>query len=118
MVTTESNEKLFAKSTCEEDLEKEKASIIEAIRLLRNADESVRAMCEAREEALFHEQYVQNQLKELQGQLNKKDTQLSEIDAQIAKKDSILSEKDAEIAKKDALIKQLESKIAELKASQ
>ena len=32
---------------------------------IQNSDETVRAMCEARQEAIFHEQYVQNQLKEL-----------------------------------------------------
>ena len=33
---------------------------------IQNSDETVRAMCEARQEAIFHEQYVQKQLKELQ----------------------------------------------------
>ena len=33
---------------------------------LQNSDETVRAMCEARQEAIFHEQYVQKQLKEAQ----------------------------------------------------
>lgn len=50
---------------------------------VQNSDEKIRAMCEARQEAIFHEQYVQKQLKEKDEQLAQKDEQLSQKDALI-----------------------------------
>ena len=63
----------------------------------RNADNAIREKCEARREALFHEQYVQNRLK-IQ-------------DAKLKKQDAILQEKDTMLQEKDALIKELQAKL-------
>ena len=60
---------------------------------LQNSEQTIRDMCEARREAVFHEKYVQKQL------ANK--------DAIIADKDAIIADKDAQIAENEALIKQL-----------
>ena len=60
----------------------------------QNSDETVRMMCEARREAIFHEQYVQNKMDRLEKQLSQKDEQLSQ---------------------KDSLIEQLQSEIKKLK---
>ncbi len=57
---------------------------------VQNSDETIRAMCEARQEAIFHEQYVQKQLKE-------KDEQLSHQEAQLSKKDALIAQLQAEI---------------------
>lgn len=45
---------------------------------VQNANDTIRAMCEAREEAIFHEQYVQKQLSEKDEQLAQKDEQISD----------------------------------------
>ena len=57
---------------------------------IQNSDETVRAMCEARQEAIFHEQYVQKQLKEaseheqsLQIQLKEKDALIAQLQAEL-----------------------------------
>ena len=49
----------------------------------QNSDETVRMMCEARREAIFHEQYVQNKMESLEKQLSQKDEQLSQKDSLI-----------------------------------
>ena len=43
----------------------------------QNSDETVRMMCEARREAIFHEQYVQKKMDNLEKQLSQKDEQLN-----------------------------------------
>lgn len=74
----------------------------------QNSDETVRMMCEARREAIFHEQYVQNKMDNLEKQLSQKDEQLSQKDEQ-------LSQKDEQLSQKDFLIEQLQSEIKKLK---
>ena len=46
---------------------------------LQNSDETVRAMCEARQEAIFHEQYVQKQLKEKDALIAKLQAELDSL---------------------------------------
>ena len=58
----------------------------------QNSDETVRMMCEARREAIFHEQYVQNKMERLEKQLSQKDEQLSQ-------KDSLIEQLQAELEK-------------------
>ena len=65
---------------------------------VQNSDETIRAMCEARQEAIFHEQYVQKQLKELKER---------------AKEDAISHKK--QLSEKDAQIEQLQAEIEKLK---
>ena len=50
----------------------------------QNSDETVRMMCEARREAIFHEQYVQNKMENLEKQLAQKDSLIEQLQAEIA----------------------------------
>ena len=50
---------------------------------IQNSDETVRAMCEARQEAIFHEQYMQKQLKEKDEQLSQKDALIEQLQAEL-----------------------------------
>ncbi|MBQ9391061.1 MAG: Rpn family recombination-promoting nuclease/putative transposase [Lachnospiraceae bacterium] len=72
---------------------------------VQNSDETIRAMCEARQEAIFHEQYVQKQLKELK--------ERAKEDAISHKKQ--LSEKDAKLSEQQNLIEQLQAENKKLK---
>ena len=74
----------------------------------QNSDETVRMMCEARREAIFHEQYVQNKMDNLEKQLVHTNEQLSQKDQQ-------LSQKDQQLSQKDSLIEQLQAEIEKLK---
>ncbi len=72
---------------------------------VQNSDETIRAMCEARQEAIFHEQYVQKQIKELKER---------------AKEDAIshkeqLAEKDAKLSEQQNLIEHLQAENKKLK---
>ena len=58
----------------------------------QNSDETVRMMCEARREAIFHEQYVQNKMEALEKQLSQKDDMISQ-------KDSLIEQLQAELEK-------------------
>ena len=58
----------------------------------QNSDETVRMMCEARREAIFHEQYVQNKMESLEKQLSQREKQLSQ-------KDSLIEQLQAELEK-------------------
>ena len=71
---------------------------------VQNSDETIRAMCEARQEAIFHEQYVQKQLKEL-----KEAREEAIIHEQYVQKQ--LSEKDAQIEQLQAEIERLKEKL-------
>jgi len=64
---------------------------------VQNSDETISAMCETRQEAIFHEQYVQKQLKE---------------------KDERLAQKDEQLSQKDALIEQLQAELDNLKKNE
>ena len=64
---------------------------------IQNSDETVRAMCEARQEAIFHEQYVQKQLKEKDERLVLKDEQLAQKDEQLSQKDALITQLQAEL---------------------
>ena len=74
----------------------------------QNSDETVRMMCEARKEAIFHEQYVQNKMESLEKQLSQKDEQLSQKDEQ-------LSQKEKQLSQKDSLIEQLQAELEKYK---
>ena len=65
----------------------------------QNSDETVRMMCEARREAIFHEQYVQNKMESLEKQLSQKDEQLSQKEKQLSQKDSLIEQLQAELEK-------------------
>ena len=65
----------------------------------QNSDETVRMMCEARKEAIFHEQYVQNKMESLEKQLSQKDEQLSQKEKQLSQKDSLIEQLQAELEK-------------------
>jgi len=71
---------------------------------VQNSDETIRAMCEARQEAIFHEQYVQKQLKEL------KETREEAISQK-----KQLAEKDAKLSEQQNLIEQLQAENKKLK---
>ena len=65
----------------------------------QNSDETVRMMCEARREAIFHEQYVQNKMESLEKQLSQKEKQLSQKEKQLSQKDSLIEQLQAELEK-------------------
>ena len=75
---------------------------------VQNSDETIRAMCEARQEAIFHEQYVQKQLKEL-----KEAREEAIIHEQYVQEQ--LSEKDAKLSEQQNLIEQLQAENKKLK---
>ena len=89
---------------------------------VQNSDETIRAMCEARQEAIFHEQYVQKQLKELKEAREEAiiheqyvQKQLKEKDERLVLKDEQLAQKDEQLSQKDALIKQLQAELDDFK---
>ena len=51
----------------------------------QNSDETVRMMCEARKEAIFHEQYVQNKMESLEKQLSQKDSIIEQLQTELEK---------------------------------
>ena len=83
---------------------------------VQNSDETIRAMCEARQEAIFHEQYMQKQLKEAQEEAIRHkqyvQKQLKELKER-AKEDAISHKK--QLSEKDAQIEQLQAEIERLK---
>ena len=83
---------------------------------VQNSDETIRAMCEARQEAIFHEQYMQKQLKEAQEEAIRHkqyvQKQLKELKER-AKEDAISHKK--QLSEKDAQIEQLQAEIEKLK---
>ncbi|MBQ9391092.1 MAG: hypothetical protein IJU02_02775 [Lachnospiraceae bacterium] len=81
----------------------------------QNSDETVRMMCEARREAIFHEQYVQNKMERLEKQLSQKYEQLSQKDEQLSQKDEQLSQKEKQLSQKDSLIEQLQAELEKYK---
>ncbi len=81
----------------------------------QNSDETVRMMCEARREAIFHEQYVQNKMESLEKQLSQKEKQLSQKDEQLSQKDEQLSQKEKQLSQKDSLIEQLQTELEKYK---
>ena len=81
----------------------------------QNSDETVRMMCEARREAIFHEQYVQNKMESLEKQLSQKEKQLSQKDEQLSQKDEQLSQKEKQLSQKDSLIEQLQAELEKYK---
>ena len=78
---------------------------------VQNSDETIRAMCEARQEAIFHEQYVQKQLKELKEAREEAIFHEQYVQKQLKEKDEQLSHQEAELSKKDALIAQLQAEL-------
>ncbi len=96
---------------------------------VQNSDETIRAMCEARQEAIFHEQYVQKQLKELKEAREEAifheqyvQKQLKELkdarDEAILHEQYVqkqLSEKDAKLSEQQNLIEQLQAENKKLK---
>jgi len=103
---------------------------------VQNSDETIRAMCEARQEAIFHEQYVQKQLKELQEArdeaifheqyVQKQLKELKEakeeaiiheqyVQKQLSEKDAKLSEQSAQLSEQQNLIEQLQAENKKLK---
>ena len=82
---------------------------------IQNADETIRSMCEAREESIIHEQYIQNQMAQKDAQLAQQKAQLSQKDAQLSQQKAQLSQKDAQLSQKDAQIKELQAELASLK---
>ena len=79
---------------------------------VQNSDETIRAMCEARQEAIFHEQYVQKQLKELKERA--KEDAISHK-KQLSEKDAKLSEQSAQLSEQQNLIEQLQAENKKLK---
>ncbi len=75
---------------------------------VQNSDETIRAMCEARQEAIFHEQYVQKQLKELQEARDEAIFHEQYVQKQLA-------EKDAKLSEQQNLIEQLQAENKKLK---
>ena len=49
---------------------------------VQNSDETIRAMCEARQEAIFHEQYVQKQLSEKDAKLSEQQNLIEQLQAE------------------------------------
>ena len=99
---------------------------------IQNSDETVRAMCEARQEAIFHEQYVQKQLEELkelkeareEAILHEKYVQKQLKELKDARDEAILheqyvqkqlKEKDEQLSQQEAVIAQLQSELDSLK---
>ena len=65
----------------------------------KSTEETVKILThERRQEAAFHEWYVQNRIEKMEQELAK-------IDEEIAKRDEEIAKKEAEIAKKEAEIK-------------
>ena len=89
---------------------------------VQNSDETIRAMCEARQEAIFHEQYVQKQLKEAQEEairhkqyVQKQFKELKEAREEAISQKKQLAEKDAKLSAQQNLIEQLQAEIERLK---
>ncbi|MBE5900200.1 MAG: hypothetical protein E7279_11500 [Lachnospiraceae bacterium] len=100
---------------------------------VQNSDETIRAMCEARQETIFHEQYMQKQLKEAQEEAIRHkqyvQKQLKELkerakeDAishkkQLSEKDAKLSEQSAQLSEQQNLIEQLQAELDSLKKNE
>ncbi len=85
----------------------------------QNSDETVRIMCEARREAIFHEQYVQNKMERLEEQLAEARREAIFHEQYVQNKmdnlEKQLSQKDEQLSQKDSLIEQLQSEIKKLK---
>ena len=82
---------------------------------VQNSDETIRAMCEARQEAIFHEQYVQKQLKELKEARDEAIFHEQYVQKQLSEKDAKLSEQSAQLSEQQNLIEQLQAEIKRLK---
>ena len=78
----------------------------------QNSDETVRMMCEARREAIFHEQYVQNKMDRLEEQLAEARREAIFHEQYVQNK---MENLEKQLAQKDSLIEQLQAEIAELK---
>ena len=83
---------------------------------IQNSDETVRAMCEARQEAIFHEQYVQKQLKELQEARDEAIFHEQYVQKQLKEKDERLSQQEAQLSRQEAQLSQQEAVIAQLQS--
>ena len=85
----------------------------------QNSDETVRMMCEARREAIFHEQYVQNKMEALENQLEeaRRDAIFHKqyVQNKIDNLEKQLSQKDNMISQKDSLIEQLQAELEKYK---
>ena len=80
----------------------------------KSTEETVKILTrERRQEAAFHEWYVQNRIEKMEKKLE----EISQIENEIAKKDAEIAKKDAEIAKRDSLISQLQAEIDAIKNS-
>ncbi len=85
---------------------------------VQNSDETIRAMCEARQEAIFHEQYVQKQLKELKEAREEAIFHEQYVQKQLKEKDERLALKDEQLSQEDALIEQLQAELDSLKKNE
>ena len=81
-----------------------------------NQDESVRYLCEMREDGRRILRTYENLIKKGEAELAKKDEQLAEKDVRLAEKDEQLAENAAILAKKDCQLAERDAQIAELLA--
>ena len=92
----------------------------------QNSDETVRMMCEARREAIVHEQYVQNKMESLEKQVEEArreaifheqyvQNKMDNLEKQLVHTNEQLSQKDQQLSQKDSLIEQLQAEIEKLK---
>ena len=77
----------------------------------QNSDETVRMMCEARREAIFHEQYVQNKMDNLEKQLAEAALQEQHSQNKMEKLEKQLSQKDEQLNQQSILIDQLQAEL-------
>ena len=105
--------RLFKAKTWEDIqmIAKQNSALMQATETLYalNCDQTIRDMCRAREDAIRHENRI-NQL------IAEKDAAIAEKDAALADKDAELSDAKAAIAEKDAALADAMAKIAKLEA--
>lgn len=80
-----------------------------------NAEEAVRDMCRAREEAIAYERYAEERIKQLEAEQEVYITELEFKDAEIKTKDAEIKTKEIELKSKDARIEELLMEIESLR---
>ena len=76
----------------------------------RNADETIRAKCRAREDYNRRQRRIQKQLEDQKNAIAEKDQAIAEKDQAIAEKDQIIAEKDQKLQAALDRIAELEGK--------
>ena len=77
----------------------------------RNADETIRAKCQAREDYYKRQRRIQKQLEDQKNAITEKDQAVAEKDQAIAEKDQAIAEKDQTIAAQQQMLSEKEQEL-------